>query len=263
MPLISKRGDTILEVTIAITIFCIVSIISMGIMDRDLNTIQGTLELEMARNEIDAQAEALRFIHNSFLSEREYTTREYDSLWKRLAHGTTDFESGLANNPADISPFSATQCSTYYDKSATNSGEPHNIFADHAFIINTRNLDPSNVDQTLISASTNEKIFKNTTLYPRIIYTASSLSGSDTDSSLTEAEALTKTTYNNLSSAEGIWIIAARDATDSKDAKLSTDTPEFFDFHIRTCWYPPNRTYPNTIATIVRLYNPEVIKEAQ
>lgn len=232
----------------------------MGIMDRDLNSIQGALELEMARNEIDAQAEALRFIHNSFLSEREYISREYEGLWKRLAHSTDDLDTGLANDPADISPFNALQCSTYFNDSATARGEAHNIYTDHAFIVNTRDLDPTHPNTTILSANNAKNMFINTSLYPRIVYTASNTE-EDTDTSITEAEASAKI-YNQIASVEGVWVIASRDATKNAESKLS-DRPEFFDFHIRTCWYPPNQSYPTTIATIIRLYNPEVIKETK
>lgn len=261
MSLTAKRGDTIIEVTIAITVFCIISIITMGIMDRNLNSIQGALELEMARNEIDAQAEALRFIHNSFLSEREYTEKEYENLWKSLALSTDDPNKGLANAPGNISPFTAAQCSVYYDKNATASGQPHSIITDHAFVVNTRNLDPGNVNATIISATKEPNKFINTTLYPRIVYTTSGVSA-DTDSSLAEATIESKT-YDQISTVEGLWVIATHDATDASGSKLSNASPEFFDFHIRTCWYPPNQNYPTTIATIIRLYNPEVIKEAK
>lgn len=255
MSLKTKRGDTILEVTIAITVFCIVSIISMGIMDRDLNSIQGALELEMTRNEIDSQAEALRFIHDSYLSEHEYTSKEYETLWKLLSHTSDNPESpGLVNNPASISPFSADQCSTYYDASAQAIGEPHNIFIDNAFVINTRDLNPSNLDNTIISTNNSPQTFISTPLYPRIVYTASQPDATNTDVSLVEGQDFI---YNQVGSVEGVWVIATRDATDSENPALVNSVPEFFDYHIRSCWYPPNRSYPTTIATIIRLYNPD------
>lgn len=217
-------------------------------MDSDLSTIQGALELEMARNEIDAQAEALRFIHNSYLSEHGYADREYQSLWNTLA--------GFANNPGSISSFPASQCSTYYN--GPTSGSVHKIVDDNAFIINTRNLTPA--DSTILSAKKDSKKFKATSLYPRIVYTASGVSGSNTDSSITELDATSAKTYNQISSVEGIWIIAAKDATGKSSDATRLDTSEFFDFHIRTCWYAPNRSYPTTIATIVRLYNPNAVE---
>lgn len=263
----SLRGDTIIEVVIAITVFCVISIITIGIMDRDLNNIQGTLELEMARNEIDAQAEALRFIHNSFLSEREYTglTTPYRPLWKRLTTSISAVDpetgqSGYANAPASISPFEASECSVYYDSAKNTVGEPHNLFMDHAFILNTRDVNPKDTSATIIPANDSTKgLFINTNLYPRIVYTASTIGAGDSDEELTEADILSGTVYNKIARIEGIWVIAVQDETDSS----KNGRPEFFDFHIRTCWYAPNHDYPTTIATIIRLYNPEVIKEAK
>ncbi|MCQ2568836.1 MAG: hypothetical protein MJ155_00935, partial [Candidatus Saccharibacteria bacterium] len=61
-----KHGDTIIEVVFAFMVFATVSVASIGIMNSGLNQAQRSLEVTMARNEIDAQAEAIRFIHNNF-----------------------------------------------------------------------------------------------------------------------------------------------------------------------------------------------------
>ena len=61
----SKRGDTLIEVMLSISIFAFVAMLTINMMNDGINTAQRTLEAEMARNEIDAQAEALRFIHNN------------------------------------------------------------------------------------------------------------------------------------------------------------------------------------------------------
>ena len=71
MQIKEKRGDTLIEVMLSIAIFSLVAIITINMMNDGLNTAQRTLETEMARNEIDAQAEALRFIHNNYVSERQ------------------------------------------------------------------------------------------------------------------------------------------------------------------------------------------------
>ena len=75
---LKKRGDTLIEVTFAIAVFCLVSAITMMVMNSDLAAMQATMELTMARNEIDAQAEAIRFIHNNYNSERLRKTLAQD-----------------------------------------------------------------------------------------------------------------------------------------------------------------------------------------
>lgn len=268
-----RKGDTIIEVTFAISVFSLVAVISMKVMDQNMATIQGTLEIEMARNEIDAQAEALRFIQNSYLSERELATRPYQNLWLKLSRGSSTAISasagtGLSNKPTDISQYTSVDCPTYYDKN--NSGDKvHNIFKDRAFVINTRKLDPSDVNGTIVQTTNNADAgkFADAALYPRIIYTRGT-SGSNNDGApLSEIfpsgggnltyQNQTSQVYDQVTRVEGIWVISARDMTKGENA-----TPEFYDFHIRTCWFAPGHDRPTTIATTIRLYNPEVI-EAQ
>lgn len=271
----TRRGDTILEVTIAITIFCLISIIGISLMNRDLSTIQGTLELETARNEVDAQAEALRFIHNSYLAERnQYQSEDelddydhpYTKLWRRIVSGTSH-QPSLINNPTKISAFEAvgnkennTGCNAYYD--THNSSEPiHNIFQDKAFILNTRNINPVLIHRTAIASSSKPDLFGPSPLSPRLIFTSDI--GGNSEDNLLEQGATEVNTFNKLGKAEGIWIIATRDMTgisnpeSATDEELKKSTPEYFDFHIRTCWYAPSRSVPTTIGTIIRLHNPD------
>jgi len=272
-----KRGDTIIEVTIAITVFSLISIISIQVMDRDIAIIQGTLESEMARNEIDAQAEALRFIQNAYLSERELATkdRQYQGLWMKLSRDPTvvistdrNAGTGLANEPKNISEYYSTQCSDYYNKSKT--GSLHNIFADRAFVMNTRKIDPTDISGTIVQTKNSPNKFKETQLYPRIVYTGGTSAGSiKSDANVLsesfpngasdptkQMQSSSAKIYDKVASAEGIWVIAAKAET-----KGSKKSPEFYDFHIRTCWFAPGHDRPSTIATTIRLYNPEYIED--
>ena len=61
-------GDSLIEVLLGITVFSAVSVGGIAIMNSGLNQAQRSLEITMARNEIDAQAEALRFIHNNYIA---------------------------------------------------------------------------------------------------------------------------------------------------------------------------------------------------
>lgn len=278
-----KRGDTIIEVTFAISVFSLVSVISINIMDRDLASIQGTLELEMARNEIDAQAEALRYIQNSYLSERELATsktnstetvREFMKLWLKLSRGTVatggEAGTGLANLPSKISKFTSMDCKQYY----SGSGEYHKIFTDNAFVINTRNLDPNSINTTIIQSKSNgterKDIFTETALYPRVIFSKGSDPSSTTaaatiseiypDVSTNPSYSIqSKKVYDRVVKAEGIWVIATRQCKNPTNCQ--NDVPEFYDFHIRACWNAPGHNRPSTIATTIRLYNPEYIED--
>ena len=139
---IYKKITYYTQVTFSIAIFAAVSALSISIMNRNLATIQGTLESQMVRNEIDAQAEGLRFIQNAFLSERELASsrRTYQDLWLKLSRGpnatiSTEAGTGLANDPKSISEYTSVECSKYYD--LNNTSNIHNIFSDRAFVLNT------------------------------------------------------------------------------------------------------------------------------
>lgn len=62
------RGDTIIEVLFAVTIFSALAVSSLSIMNRTVGTAQRSLEVSLVRQEMNSQAEALRFIHDSYIS---------------------------------------------------------------------------------------------------------------------------------------------------------------------------------------------------
>ena len=65
----TRRGDTLIEVMFAIAVFSMVAVISISMMNAGVASGERSLELVTARNELNAQAEILRFIHSSYVSE--------------------------------------------------------------------------------------------------------------------------------------------------------------------------------------------------
>lgn len=63
-----QTGDTLIEVLFAVTVFSLVAVGSLSIMNQGTATAQRSLEITLVRQEIDAQAEALRFIHDSYIA---------------------------------------------------------------------------------------------------------------------------------------------------------------------------------------------------
>lgn len=234
------RGDTMVEVLFSIAVFGLVAVISITVMNSGVYTAEATLELSMARNEIDAQSEAVRFIHNSFLSEREFANenQEYRNLWLRLKKYTNEADSNA------VQPLSVESCSTRYSNQASKS-----IFGRRTVIFNTRKIDPKNPASTIYSASENSSVFRESSLYPRLIFHSGA---SDSDATLRE-------TYTALEAAEGIWVIPIKSSSTVK-AFDNTNQPEFYDFHVYTCWAAPGRSRATTIGTIIRLYNPELVE---
>lgn len=58
-----KKGDTLIEVMFAVSVFAAIMIGGLALMNSGLARTQGTLQLSMARNAIDSQAEALRYLN--------------------------------------------------------------------------------------------------------------------------------------------------------------------------------------------------------
>ena len=83
------RGDTLIEVMFAVGVFGLAAVGAISLMNRGLATAQNTLEVTMARQEIDGQAEILRFLHSAYLSSKDTISEEpctspksYRDLWK-------------------------------------------------------------------------------------------------------------------------------------------------------------------------------------
>ncbi len=267
----SNRGDTLVEVAFAIAIFALVSIVSINIMNAGLNAAEGALEVTMARNEMDAQAEAIRFIHNAFTLEREEVieNQQYRDLWNKLSRSSKSINSdgvtGVGNEAKNIPELSVSSCSEIYDSSSTKSIFNSNIVA---FIMNSRMIDPEDksfnegikdLDKIVITTKAQPDAFAEAPLYPRVLFTDKNPSPTKNS----EVELSETGEYRYLSRAEGIWIIAVRDETKSRVVNSGGTAeliPEFFDYHIRTCWYGPHNNRPSTIGTIIRLYNPELVE---
>ena len=238
------KGDTLIEVLFAIAVFSFVSVLTIVVMSDSIKTAQGNLEITMVRAEIDSQSEAIRFIHNSFLSEREYVGSEqiYRNLWKRLTDDSVT--GGLSNDASKAPALNYNSCAEAYDNSRPNS-----IGNVNGFIVNTRFVDPGNVGRTIVAYDAN--VFKMAVINPRVIYKRLNTASDQESDALTSGQQ-----YREIYRAEGIWDVAIASAS-----RTYSNAPDFYDFHIRTCWYAPGNTNPSTIGTIIRLYNPELVVE--
>ena len=150
-----KRGDTLVEVVFAIAIFALVAIISINAMNGGLSVAQQSLEITMTRNEMDAQAEALRFVHNAFALERELVVekQQYRDLWYKLTRDSNSgIEPGMANTPDALPELAVTSCNQIYENGGGKSIIGNNDLT--AFVMNTRAIDPD--DKTFAPTITNE-----------------------------------------------------------------------------------------------------------
>ena len=248
----SLRGDTLVEVLFSITVFAMIAVLSINLMNNGVNTAQSTLEITMARNEIDAQAEGLRFIQNSYLAEKELAgSRQFTTLWNELIKTANEPAENLVKNIT-----SSASCAAAY-----NSKQTYKYFA-----LNTRLIQPEYslvgsygdagtnysaiIADTIIQATKTPAKIVQTPVYPRIIYSKWGSASTENSEDMKESSLNRK-----VELVEGLWVVAV------KGGKIfSNSQPEYYDFYIRTCWAAPGRSVPSTIGTVVRLYNPEVIE---
>lgn len=63
-----QRGDTIVEVMFAVAVFAMIAVASLSIMNQGVAAAQRSLEVTLVRQQMQAQAEAIRFIHDSYVT---------------------------------------------------------------------------------------------------------------------------------------------------------------------------------------------------
>lgn len=106
----AERGDTLIEVMFAFAIFALVAVSSLTIMNQGISTAQRSLEITLVRAQMDAQAEAIRYIHQSYVSN-------YQRNGAAPAEGTTAHEwlrmtvDKRADAPSSFGATSGSLCS--------------------------------------------------------------------------------------------------------------------------------------------------------
>lgn len=122
----NERGDTIIEVIFAFTVFAMVIVGSMTIMNQGTNMTQRALEITQVRQQMDAQAEAIRYIHQAYVASYQEGTQPSGvaAIWPAMTSRNTG--KGVAN-PSEFG--------------ATNNGRcPTNVPAERPFILNARKV---------------------------------------------------------------------------------------------------------------------------
>lgn len=64
----NQAGDTLIEVMFAFAIFALVAVGSLTIMNQGISAAQRSLEITLVRAQMDAQAEAIRYIHQAYVA---------------------------------------------------------------------------------------------------------------------------------------------------------------------------------------------------
>ena len=247
------KGDTLVEVTLAIGIFSMVAVAAVSVINISTTGAQSSLESTITREEIDGQAEALRFIQSAYIAGgeiNESAPTKYAKLWQMITDHAIDI-SGLSGNDSDaILQYNPIACDKLYQKDST-AWDSLNM--QKAFIINTHAMNSDNLNDIIVDYKNNNTKFGFAQTFPRLIYGNSN------------SDALYDPTINNatLHKAEGIYIIAVRDAggtivVEDSNGNISVKSA-YIDFYIRSCWFTPNATRASTISTAIRLYDPDKV----
>lgn len=99
-----QAGDTLIEVIFAFTVFSLTVVGAMAVMNQGTSTSQRALETTLVRQEIDSQASALRFLHDSYVTAYQSGANSYP----------TDTPAGQWNTMVtSIKATAATNASTF------------------------------------------------------------------------------------------------------------------------------------------------------
>lgn len=232
------RGDTLVEVMFAIGIFAMVAISVTTLMNSMLGKSQSAIEIVMSRSEIDAQAEAIRFIQSS---NKNDVMRE---VWKKIADNAIDAGTSSSFDPSSFLLENVGSCEEFNDITAHPG-------LSHAFYIDTFSLNPIGDPLAANYVSSNaDRIYRNNIVtadvFPRIYHAINdpTLYGSGFIEGAADSQ------------AQGIWVVAVKGHESTGLGVLGTDV-DYYDFYIQTCWNPVGKaTMPNTTNTIIRLRNP-------
>ena len=84
-------GDTLVEVLLGVTIFSLVAVIALETMNRGMAIAQYSLETTLVRQQVDAQAEMLRYAHDM-----------KNDTWKKLVDNNSVSVSAVNDNEGNL-----------------------------------------------------------------------------------------------------------------------------------------------------------------
>lgn len=171
-----NRGDTIVEVIVAFAVFSMLAVAGLSLMNQGTATAQRTLEIDLVRQQIDSQADALRFINRELASGNS----RVQNTWKDV----------IVSRALDTSGSAVSNALTPFDEIADSQAclpvdRNQNAFA----------IDINDIPDLLISGSSNEAV--SITLLE------------DIKSSVTYSK-IGKISEGLSTEAQGIWIVAVK-----------------------------------------------------
>ena len=86
-----NRGDTLVEVLLGVTIFSLVAVVALETMNRGMAIAQYSLETTLVRQQVDAQAEMIRYAHDM-----------KNDTWKKLVDNNSVSVSAVNDNEGNL-----------------------------------------------------------------------------------------------------------------------------------------------------------------
>lgn len=175
-----QNGDTLIEVLFAITVFSLIVVSSLSIMNQGTAASQRSVEITSVRQQIDAQAETVRFLHDSFVEAYK------PGITYNVTDATSTPDEEYYKIIEHIKAHPRSSPSTFGGGGAS-CVVPNNTTTD--FI-----LDP--ITASFYTASTKPGVFNTATTYAQLTYTPT----------------------NTLDKSYGIWVEAIRVGTAGSSA---------------------------------------------
>lgn len=212
----NQSGDTLIEVLISITVFALVVVSSLGLMNQGTASSQRSLEMTLVTQQVEAQAETLRFLHESYITNYQ---QGYASTPGLSISGPAGQYYRIVQRLIPLQEAGVTQASEFGNPTGTSCpARPAG-----SFILNTRTA----------RLETGAAILQDAQTYPQLEFST--------------------TTPASLVASKGVWIEGIRSPVSTDPLRRSSG---YIDFHIRACWYTPGLATATTFGTIVRLYEP-------
>lgn len=231
MSVMRQTGDTIVEVIFAITIFSMVGVGGLTVMQKGAAIAQQSLEVSLVREQMDSQADALRYAHDAYVANFGNPDALSEKVWSDIT----------AKADKSAHPFSDMSDGKKCVLPPPTSGEGA------PFALDIRKLD-GNEGNALLAFPT----IPATMAVP--VSDVSGVGSRDDFTTTTFAQMryqLSDGTRLATAVSQGLWIQAVHEARVTGSA-----VPGYYDFHIRACWLSPGQSIPVTLGTIVRLYDP-------
>jgi hypothetical protein len=181
-----RRGDTIVEVILAFAVFALVAVATTYLMNRSLSVGQRSLEITLVRQQIDSQADLLRYV-------RDVNDPVWSAIKSRADSTTAPSEASFEICPN--SPPSA------------------------AFVLNI--AEGASEENDSISLVSLDSSYQKAAYYSRVDM--------------------------ETGSSNGLWIIPVKVTIGDDD--------NTYDMYIQACWDSVGSSRPQTMSTIVRLYD--------